>query len=87
MLRTAAAARAAAARGEREIRKEIATVERTIARLDAEKRPHGEALLAATDPAEAVRLHEAVTAVAEKLAAAEERWIALQEELAAAESD
>jgi ATP-binding cassette, subfamily F, member 3 len=82
-----APARAAAARGEREIRKEIATVERTIARLDAEKRPHGEALLAATDPAEAVRLHEAVTAVTEKLSAAEERWIALQEELAAAESD
>ena len=74
------------ARGEREIRKEIATIERTIARLDAEKRPHAEGLLAATDPAEALRLHNAMTAVAEKLAAAEERWIALQEELAAAES-
>jgi ATP-binding cassette subfamily F protein 3 len=78
--------RGGSARDERVIRKEIATVERTIARLDAEKRRHAEPLLTATDPAEAMRLHEATAAVAAQLAAAEERWIALQEELAAAES-
>ena len=36
--------------------------------------------------AEAMRLHTELTAVAEKLAAAEERWLALQEELASAET-
>jgi subtilisin family serine protease len=42
-----------------------------------------EALLATTDPEEAVRLHAVVTAAAGKLTDAEERWLALQEELAA----
>ena len=65
---------------------EIANLERTIARLDAEKRDRNDALLAAIDPAEAMRLHTELTAVAEKLAAAEERWLALQEELASAET-
>jgi ATP-binding cassette subfamily F protein 3 len=74
-------ARKASARTERDVRKEISNLERTIARLDAEKRGHNEALLAATDPAEALRLHTAMTEVAEKLAAAEERWLALQGEL------
>ncbi|MFO0192049.1 MAG: ATP-binding cassette domain-containing protein, partial [Planctomycetia bacterium] len=68
-------------RGEREIRKEIANLERTIARLDAEKRGLDALLLAATDPAEALRLHTEMTAVAAKLSAAEERWLALQDEL------
>jgi ATP-binding cassette subfamily F protein 3 len=71
----------AAGRNEREIRKEVANLERTIARLDAERRQHNAALLAATDPAEALRLHTEMTAVAEKLSAAEERWLALQEEM------
>jgi ATP-binding cassette subfamily F protein 3 len=72
-----------AARTDREIRKEVATLEKTIARLDAEKRQANAALLATSDADEAVRLHAAVTAAAEKLAAAEERWLVLQEELAA----
>ena len=76
--------RAAPGRTDREARKELANLERSIARFDAEKRPLNEALLAATDPAEALRLHTALTAVVEKLAAAEERWLAIQEELAEA---
>jgi ATP-binding cassette subfamily F protein 3 len=68
-------------KGDRALRKEIATLERTIQRLDAEKRDRQAALLAATDPDEALRLHGDMTAVAEKLSAAEERWLALQEEL------
>ena len=76
--------RAAPGRTDREARKELANLERSIARFDAEKRPLNEALLAATDPAEALRLHAALTAVVEKLAAAEERWLAIQEELAEA---
>jgi len=71
------------ARGEREVRKEIASLERTIQRLDAEKRERQQGLLQATDPAEALRLHTAMTEVAEKLSAAEERWLGLQEELTA----
>ena len=72
--------RGTAGRGEREVRREIGTVEKQIARLDAEKRRHHEALLVATDPAEAVRLHEQMTKAAADLATAEERWLALQEE-------
>jgi len=68
------------ARSERDVRREIGNLERSIAKLDAEKRAAHEALLTATDPAEALRLHTAMTAAAEKLAAAEERWLALQEE-------
>ena len=68
-------------KGDRALRKEIAALERTIQRLDAEKRDRQAALLTATDPDEALRLHGDMTAVADKLAAAEERWLALQEEL------
>ncbi len=68
-------------KGDRALRKEIATLERTIQRLDAEKRERQAALLTATDPDEALRLHGDMTAVADKLSAAEERWLALQEEL------
>ena len=42
-------------------------------------------LLAATDAAEALKLHHEFTAVGEKLSQAEERWLALQEEVAASE--
>jgi ATP-binding cassette subfamily F protein 3 len=77
------AAAKAAARTDREIRKEIATLEKAIARLDGEKKQASATLLATTDPEEAVRLHAVVTAAAGKLTDAEERWLALQEELAA----
>ena len=40
-------------------------------------------MLATTDPAEALRHHTAMTAAAEKLAAAEERWLELQEQVGA----
>ena len=65
-------------RDDRAIRKEIANLEKAIARLDADRKQRHAALLAATDPAEAVRLHEAWDEVAKKLAEAEERWLELQ---------
>lgn len=68
-------------RDERTIRKEIQSVERTIARLDPQKRELNDKLQTATDPAEALRLHNEVTAVAEQLDTAEHRWCELQEEL------
>ncbi len=70
-----------ALRSERDIRKEITTLERTIARLDSEKRQSSAVLLAAADPAEALRAYNEMTAVSEKLTAAEERWLLLQEML------
>jgi ATP-binding cassette subfamily F protein 3 len=66
---------------DRAARKEIANLEKAIARLDAEKKEKHAALLAATDPAEALRLHSAVEEVAKKLADAEERWLSLQSAL------
>ncbi len=63
---------------DRALRKEIANLEKSIARLDTEKKEKHAALLAVTDPAEALRLHSAVEEVSQKLAAAEERWLELQ---------
>jgi ATP-binding cassette subfamily F protein 3 len=70
-----------AANDDRALRKELATLEKAVARLDAEKKERHAALLATTDPAEALRLHAALTDVEGKLATAEERWLELQERL------
>jgi ATP-binding cassette subfamily F protein 3 len=69
-------------RNERDVRKEITTIERQIARLDGEKKQANAQLMEATDPKEAMRLHELVTSLAAQLSEAEERWCALQEEIA-----
>ena len=71
----------AARRSEREIRKEMTNLERTIARLDGEKKQANSQLMSATDPAEAMRLHNEVAALAAQLASAEERWCELQAEV------
>jgi ATP-binding cassette, subfamily F, member 3 len=71
----------AARRSEREIRKEMTNLERTIARLDGEKKQANSKLMSATDPAEALRLHNAVTALSTELTTAEERWCELQAEV------
>ena len=70
-------------RGDRELRKEISTLEKTIARLDDRKRETNALLLQATDPDEALRLHNEVESLTAELSAAEERWCELQEELGA----
>ena len=62
-------------------RKEINSVEKTIARLDEQKRELNSRLLATADPAEALRLHNEVTVIAAQLATAEERWCELQAEV------
>ncbi len=72
----------APARNERAIRKEQSNVEKTIARLDEQKKAASAQLLATTDAHEALRLHNDVEALAAQLAAEEERWCALQEEVA-----
>ena len=69
----------AARRTERDIRKEMANLERTIARLDDQKRQTNSQLMTATDPAEALRLHDEVSVLTTQLAEAEGRWCHLQE--------
>lgn len=71
----------AARRSEREIRKEMTNLERTIARLDGEKKQTNSKLMSATDPAEALRLHNEVAALTTELTTAEERWCELQAEV------
>lgn len=68
-------------RDDRALRKEISSIEKTIARLDEQKKEANSRLMQATDPDEALRLHQEVEEVSAKLAEAEERWCALQEEL------
>ena len=68
-------------RSERDIRKELVNLERTIARLDEQKRQVNAQFLSATDPAESLRLHGEVAALTTQLADAEERWLRLQEEM------
>ena len=67
----------ASERDHRKIRKEITNVERKIVQLDERRRKLDQQLLTATDPEEALRLHNDVTALAKELAAAEERWCEL----------
>jgi ATP-binding cassette subfamily F protein 3 len=66
-------------RTERELRKERQSLERTIARLDTQMRQLQSQLLASTDPAEALTLHNDVVALSGQLAEAEEAWCRLQE--------
>jgi ATP-binding cassette subfamily F protein 3 len=64
---------------QRETRKELAALERNIAKLDERRRELSEQLLKSTDPAEALRLHTEITAIASELKPIEERWCELQE--------
>ncbi len=72
-----------AGRNEKTVRKEIKTVEQSIAQLDEQKRTLNAQLQTSTDAKEALRLHNEVTAMSEKLAESEDRWCQLQEELEA----
>ena len=70
-----------AQRNERVVRKEIKTLEKTIAQLDEQKRALNAQLQESTDATEALRLDNEVTALTAPLAEAEERWCQLQEEI------
>ena len=72
---------AAPRRNEREVRKEISTLERNIAKLDDQKKKSNAQLMQATDPKEALRLHNEVAELTTQLAEAEAKWCALQDEL------
>lgn len=68
-------------RDERKVRKEIKTLEQTIARLDEHKRTLNAQLQQSTDAAQALALHNEIEALTKQLAEAEERWCQLQEEV------
>ncbi len=72
-------------RDDRAIRKEIATTEKTIARLDDQKKKASSQLLECHDAAESLRLHNEVTTLATQLDEAETRWCELQAEVEDAE--
>jgi ATP-binding cassette subfamily F protein 3 len=84
MSKPLAAAARAPRRDDRAVRKEISTVEKSIARLDEQKKAASRQLLETTGAAEALRLHNEVSALGTQLDEAEERWCQLQAELEAA---
>jgi ATP-binding cassette subfamily F protein 3 len=59
----------------------MSNVEKTIARLDEQKKLSNTQFLSATLPKEAVRLHQEIEDLTRQLTEAEERWCVLQEEL------
>ncbi len=63
----------------RQMRKKISNLEKTIARLDDEKKELNRQLLAESDPQRALDLHNQLAVVMESLNSAEERWLELQE--------
>ncbi len=66
----------------RKRRKAIASLEKTVARLDAERQKKRSLMAEVTDPKEAMQLHSDLETVEKDLAAAEDQWLALQEEAA-----
>jgi ATP-binding cassette, subfamily F, member 3 len=66
-------------RNGRDARKEIKVLEKTIALLDEQKRTLTAQLMESTDAAEALRLHNEVAALTERLTSVEERWCQLQQ--------
>jgi ATP-binding cassette subfamily F protein 3 len=63
----------------RQVQKELKNLERTIRNLDAQRNELNEQLQVATDPAEALRLHNDVKALEMDLGVAEERWLELSD--------
>ena len=64
----------------RKRRKTIASLEKAVAKLDAEKQKKQTLMEAVTDPEEAMKIHSELQAVEKELAAAEDKWLSLQEE-------
>lgn len=68
-------------RDERTVRKEISAIEKTIAKLDEQKKAANAQLMQSTDAKDALRLHNEVETLTAQLTEAEERWCALQAEI------
>ncbi|MEQ1830901.1 MAG: ABC-F family ATP-binding cassette domain-containing protein, partial [Pirellula sp.] len=70
-----------AANDERLIKKEVSQLEKTISRLDAQRKTLNDQLMQSTEAIEALKLHEELTKVSTELESAEMRWSELQEQL------
>lgn len=75
------AASEVAALDPRKARKELKSVERQVRILDSQRTELNAQLLTATDPDEALRLHNEVKAVEMELGLAEQRWLELNEQI------
>ena len=64
-----------AIRNEREARKELYNIERTIARLDEQKKLSNTQLMSAADPKDAMQLHTEVLELTKQLNLAEEQLV------------
>jgi ATP-binding cassette, subfamily F, member 3 len=74
-------------RSEKEIRKELKANERTIAQLDARRKEVTAKFMATDDADAAVRLEAQIDYIGEQLAAAEDQWAHLNEELGEGEGE
>jgi ATP-binding cassette subfamily F protein 3 len=66
---------------QRTVHKQIGNLEKTIAKLDQQKKELNQQLMETSDPQAALKLHEELTKVSDELDAAETRWAELQEQL------
>lgn len=64
----------------RKIRKEIKSLERSIEKLDAQRKEHNDELMNCTDADRALELHNAIEEIRTKLEGAEARWLELSEQ-------
>lgn len=78
---SAAAGKQKSGKEERQIRKEMSNLERTIQKLDAERKGLNDKLMSTTKADEAMKLHQEMEAIAKQLSEAEERWCELQAEV------
>jgi ATP-binding cassette subfamily F protein 3 len=76
-----AASKLAPALDDRAARKQIGNLEKTIAKLDQQKKEIHQQLMSTSDPQAAMKLHEELTKVSQELDTAETRWAELQEQL------
>ena len=65
----------------RKLQKELKNLEKSIRALDSQRSELNDQLMKATDPEEALKLHNDVKALEMDLGAAEERWLELSSEL------
>ena len=69
------------ANDERALRKQINNLEKSIAKLDQQRKETHEQLMNATDTQSALKLHNELEKISGELEAAEMRWAELQEQL------
>lgn len=78
---TAKAEKPAAAKDVHQQRKNLRNLEKTIAKLDEQKKALNAEMMQTSDAKKAMALHVQIEAVAKELAETEERWCELQQEL------